>query len=412
MSSNPQASGATGSAPGGPGAQALGPEPDASGGVAEAMYRALAARSEDVMYLLDPHGVVRYIGPQLARYGLAPGPLIGRHFTDAIPLEDKARMTERLAAARRAGMRSAQEVRLLDDRGNVHWFEDHGTCQYDARGQVVAFTGFLRGTTAELRQGPRGRCQPGPCCRLAARPTGAPKGESQPAAAPPPDRPGEAPAPPPRELRARVHELMLELGSATLHTVGLEAAVRELCADLEARFGLPILVESTGDGGSLSPERRCCLYQVLRELLVSIGRRGQAGQAVVHIDRSGTWLNVKVIDNGKGIRGEPKPAVAAGEDGLGLAHWRAWLLPLGGTLSFQSDPGSGTRVLIRVPLTAQLEAAASTGAPGPAFPVSSRPGGAAAALAEPDRQPCTMHPQYPSWTLADAWSSYRESAQA
>jgi signal transduction histidine kinase len=65
---------------------------------------------------------------------------------------------------------------------------------------------------------------------------------------------------------------------------------------------------------------------------------------------------VKVIDNGKGFDADARTAAVGGEAGIDLFDIRTRLRPFGGTLSIQSEPGTGTRAYIRVPTAPALEA--------------------------------------------------------
>ncbi|MGN6481339.1 sensor histidine kinase [Luteibacter sp.] len=85
------------------------------------------------------------------------------------------------------------------------------------------------------------------------------------------------------------------------------------------------------------------LALVLREAVVNIHRHAQATTADAKVQVIGNELTLCIADNGRGT---------AGSEGNGVCGMRERVRALGGTMSFESAKGKGTRVMIRVPLTA------------------------------------------------------------
>jgi signal transduction histidine kinase len=68
----------------------------------------------------------------------------------------------------------------------------------------------------------------------------------------------------------------------------------------------------------------------------------------VNVDSLPGWLEVSVVDEGRGF--DPaSPSAASGDSGFGLFSIRERLPHLGGEFEFESVPGEGTRVTLRVP---------------------------------------------------------------
>lgn len=85
------------------------------------------------------------------------------------------------------------------------------------------------------------------------------------------------------------------------------------------------------------------LALVLREAVVNIHRHAQASSADAKVQLIGNELTLCIADNGRGT---------AGTEGNGLCGMRERVRALGGTMSFESEKGKGTRVMVRIPLTA------------------------------------------------------------
>jgi signal transduction histidine kinase len=90
------------------------------------------------------------------------------------------------------------------------------------------------------------------------------------------------------------------------------------------------------------------LVPVLRETLTNVARHARASAVTVRLEIAGDGLELEISDDGVGM---PAPkAPSEGRVGLGLANLRQRAAAKGGSVSFGSVDGGGTRVLWRVPL--------------------------------------------------------------
>jgi signal transduction histidine kinase len=104
-----------------------------------------------------------------------------------------------------------------------------------------------------------------------------------------------------------------------------------------------------GELPPLSAELETALFRICQEALSNVARHAQASHVLVELRVEGGRLCVDVEDDGVGF----DQAAAAGRERR--AHWgllgireRADLL--GGVARFDSSPGAGTRVEVRIPL--------------------------------------------------------------
>jgi signal transduction histidine kinase len=105
-----------------------------------------------------------------------------------------------------------------------------------------------------------------------------------------------------------------------------------------------------GELPALSAELETALFRICQEALSNVARHAQASHVLVELRVEGTDLCVDVEDDGAGF---DEAAVARRE---GRPHWgllgiqeRADLL--GGRARFESSPGTGTRIEVRIPLS-------------------------------------------------------------
>jgi two-component system sensor histidine kinase DegS len=155
-----------------------------------------------------------------------------------------------------------------------------------------------------------------------------------------------------RDLRLAVGEVrrfMYDLRPPALVQQGVGPAVESHCQRLAERFGLKISADWQS-ATALAPSHDTAVFRIVQEALQNVVKHSQATEVVVQATERDGFLEVSVIDNGKGFdadgvrRLDPKH--------FGLAGMRARAQQIGATLEVTSVPNQGTRVLIKVPLSA------------------------------------------------------------
>jgi PAS domain S-box-containing protein len=137
-----------------------------------------------------------------------------------------------------------------------------------------------------------------------------------------------------RDLR----DLGAGLDPSVLAHRGLAAAI----SSLTARTPVPVALE-------LPPERFPALvestaYFVVSEALANVAKHADASEASVTLSVDAGLLSVTVADDGRG------GALAKLDGGSGLAGLADRVAAVGGTLTVDSRPGGGTRVVAELPL--------------------------------------------------------------
>ena len=121
----------------------------------------------------------------------------------------------------------------------------------------------------------------------------------------------------------------------------------------ELRLNTMVDVEVDLDEGfeaaaAMSDGRRAQLLQIAREALSNAARHAGASQARIGLRlEDGTWLRLSVEDNGRGF----DPDTARGGEHQGLVNMRDRATHMGGQLEVDSAPGTGARIIVRVPLS-------------------------------------------------------------
>jgi len=143
--------------------------------------------------------------------------------------------------------------------------------------------------------------------------------------------------------------LSFELSPPILYDLGFEAAVEWLAELMEDQHGLTIKVETDRSSKPMGDEIRVILFQTVRDLLTNLIKQGYAKHIRVFMARRDSSLEVKVEDDGLGMRSDAHLSLD-GANGFSMFSIQERLKYLGGNLEVESEQGWGTRVTLRVPL--------------------------------------------------------------
>ncbi len=146
-----------------------------------------------------------------------------------------------------------------------------------------------------------------------------------------------------------LHRVIYDLRPSILDDLGLLPAIHWYAERLSSR-GVAVQFEFPEAPLDLTPEARIAVYRVVQEALSNIERHANAETVLVACNVSADELTLEIEDDGKGFEPEKVRQPRENGQGLGLLGMRERLSLLGGTCNVESQPGQGTRVLIRLPL--------------------------------------------------------------
>lgn len=167
-----------------------------------------------------------------------------------------------------------------------------------------------------------------------------------------PDRAGadhsqtmEAAAATVRESIKALRSLLVEIYPPDLEGDGLESALADLLARSSGR-GVEAHLDTSGVQARLPVAIAALLYRAAQEAVRNTLTHAGARQVSVRLATTATAATLEVIDDGRGF--DPTEPVAGGH--LGLKGLRNLVTDAGGELTVRSTPGSGSTVLVEVPL--------------------------------------------------------------
>ena len=131
-----------------------------------------------------------------------------------------------------------------------------------------------------------------------------------------------------------------------LDTVGLAAAVEWHVKEFSRRTSIDVQLSQDEALPPLDETVTTGVYRIIQEALTNIARHSEATRAEVTLRVLNSSLQVEVTDNGKGI----DQAMIVHPESLGILSMQERARMLGGTVSFTSNPGKGTRVVMIAPM--------------------------------------------------------------
>ena len=152
-------------------------------------------------------------------------------------------------------------------------------------------------------------------------------------------------------LMRDIHRLAWELRPAVLDDFGLEMALRRYADEWAALSGVPVDFHSLGMAARrLAPDLETTLYRITREALTNVFRHAKARRVSVLVERRARDVSLIVEDDGQGFEAAATLGASTTQGKLGLLGMQERATLAGGSLEIESNPGTGTTLIVRLPL--------------------------------------------------------------
>ncbi len=148
-----------------------------------------------------------------------------------------------------------------------------------------------------------------------------------------------------RSAIAEIRRLVYGLRPPSLDELGLVGAIREAASRQDPHEAVQFTVDAADPLGALPAAVEVAAYRIAAEALTNVHRHACARHCMVRL-RRGSALELEITDDGAGLQPGQPP-------GVGLVAMRERAAELGGTLVIDSQPGRGTSLAARLPLTVQ-----------------------------------------------------------
>jgi len=144
-----------------------------------------------------------------------------------------------------------------------------------------------------------------------------------------------------------VRRILNELRPSILDEHGLPEALDWLSRRFTANTGIPARFTNNLPRLKLTEPVNTCIYRIYQEALTNITRYAQATQVTATLTLNENQLQFEVEDNGKGFDLSAQHT----KNSFGLLGIKERAGAVGGNFHIISEPGSGTKLIIEIPVT-------------------------------------------------------------
>jgi signal transduction histidine kinase len=130
---------------------------------------------------------------------------------------------------------------------------------------------------------------------------------------------------------------------------GIGGALEAMVGEMLSGSGIDLTIDFSGAtelDARLHPEAAHELVQIAREAMSNVARHSGAHRAVLSLTVDAGQATLRIDDDGVGF----DPGRRLGSGHFGLANLRDRAAGLAGTLTIESEPERGTRIIVRLPL--------------------------------------------------------------
>lgn len=152
------------------------------------------------------------------------------------------------------------------------------------------------------------------------------------------------------ELRKALDEIRALLASLSTHSDPPGQPLDELVQGVMERWRLPATWSVEGDLNAVPGRILDAASSVIRESVANAAKHSDSRDVAVHVRASKTGVEVRVQDQGRGFR---PGGVGLHIGHLGLEMMRRRVAEVNGTLDVESSPGTGTRIVAKLPVNGQ-----------------------------------------------------------
>ncbi len=143
-----------------------------------------------------------------------------------------------------------------------------------------------------------------------------------------------------------IRKILNELRLAVLDDHGLIDALEWLGRQFTSQTRIPLSFHSSESDLKLEETVATCIFRVFQEALTNITKYARAGKVVSSLNCTNDKITLEIEDNGKGF----DTAMLKNKTSFGILGMKERVTSLNGDFKLISSPGSGTKIIISLPL--------------------------------------------------------------
>jgi two-component system sensor histidine kinase DegS len=149
---------------------------------------------------------------------------------------------------------------------------------------------------------------------------------------------------------AEMYELIDRLGNKALDHERLVEKIEACVNDAASRDGMDIDFSVEGIESDMSDSLQIAVFRIVQEALSNALRHSGASRVNVRLRLGDDEVVCRIEDDGRGFDVAVAGATRPGRERYGLLSMRERARLLDGTCVVESEPGAGTRVVLRIPV--------------------------------------------------------------
>ncbi|HWP95335.1 MAG TPA: sensor histidine kinase [Syntrophomonadaceae bacterium] len=154
-----------------------------------------------------------------------------------------------------------------------------------------------------------------------------------------------------RESLADIRRIMFDLKPTLMHEDGFISTLRDYFNNYEAKYNFDIAFTVLGNIRKYDLSLEIALFRMVQEAITNARKHANVDRVQVKIEDNGKSLTLIVKDEGTGFDiGQEKTK----QESYGIMGMKERVELFGGQLDIISEPGSGTQVVIKVPLEREV----------------------------------------------------------
>ncbi|HYY72511.1 MAG TPA: PAS domain S-box protein [Candidatus Bathyarchaeia archaeon] len=153
------------------------------------------------------------------------------------------------------------------------------------------------------------------------------------------------------DMIVTLRRIASDLRPRTLDDLGLASALEWQGQEFEKRTGIRCHLVLPHEPLDLDPEKSIAIFRIFQESLTNVARHSKATSVEARLEMEEDQIVFRVHDNGKGF----DPEEAKAKRSLGLVGMQERALLLQGEVRIEGVPGSGTTMILRIPLSPSVQ---------------------------------------------------------
>jgi two-component system sensor histidine kinase DegS len=146
----------------------------------------------------------------------------------------------------------------------------------------------------------------------------------------------------------KTYNFIFDLRPMMLDDLGLVPTLKRYVSGFQEKNDLETQLTVIGKERRLASHTEVTVFRVVQELLNNAHKHGHPSRVQVMLNMEGSMITASVEDDGAGFDVAEVLATASQQRGLGIAAMQERVEMLGGTLTFDSVTGRGTKVTLKL----------------------------------------------------------------